>query len=148
MIDPMTEEYRPALQAAWSFWYALAADEDDVALLARLSPDACAHREEVASGSVAEDVRGFLQIERATIGLLGAYSKIELYAGPIVRIRFAPTGPIGTRLEPGATVEFWRLDLELHDGQWLVHPLRRDRGPMVGMIELRSTPGDDRRLPN
>lgn len=143
MRSPVTDqEVRAAWAAAWAFWRALQDDEEDEAFLERLSPDARAYLAETPGGvgTEASGIRGVLDVELATIALLGTRPTIELYEGPICRFWFLPTGPIGLRIEPGVDYVSWRLDLELHDGRWLVHPWKRDRGPSIGYATIESTP--------
>lgn len=141
-IPPVSEQ---EVRAAWAvvdpFLRTLERADyaDDARLLDGMTPDARAHFDRIdavrVSGltyipPIAWKVRQVMGLEAATVPLLQLLATVHLFPGPVCRFRYMPGVPVG-----GVTVggePSWHLDLESHDGRWLVDPRGLDRGPMVG----------------
>jgi hypothetical protein len=131
----LSTDVQAAHVAALDFWIALSDDEADEAILARVTPSA--RRTLAGLVGLARYIREeLLGIELESIGLLGTFDQIEQRAGGLLRFRFSRAGRFARLVGSGDPSPIWRLDLEQHEGRWLVDPIRTGGGALLEMLSI------------
>ena len=117
-----------ALETLWSFWHALAADNDDL-LPQLLAP--CALDYLKSSSGVAGRTRQFLNVRAEDCLRIGTFSNFEILEGGDLLWRCL-ISETTKKIKAGSTIWAWRIEAVRTNSGWLVDPIRAATRPVIG----------------